>query len=297
MKYRGKSRRALVLLTAATLPIAVVVACSSNETFTVADPDASTDDGSTVDASNDASTTPDVAAPTWCQIHAPTAVLCADFDEGDEHLGFARGVSKSVFTDNPSDAGAYLLAPSSDSPPSALTFTIGAAGDDAGSRGQSINFPNTSTATTYALDLDFRIDAMSADPATSVLGLGAVFFPKNNVVLSFDLALTGGTVVMQIYGASTTSPMALGPAPAIGAWTHVSMLVSFAPSQVTVTGQLAIDSPVTLATANPFVSGAPTLPSVFLGLSSEGKTGPAGVSYDNLAFSTPTPSVDAGDGG
>jgi hypothetical protein len=295
------SRRTLVCVAlAATLPLALLAACGSNS-FSSNDSDAATVTGEGDSSlSSDTSSSQDAGIDTgptltWCQMHAPTAIFCADFDEGDLSEAYQYGVLTHMMTPTIGDAGV---------PGIVLAL------DDAGLSGPS-SMSTVVPVTSFSTTSD-SVAILSATPATDVGVKGFIIdfdlrvgVQGNSLGPLLILNLTDGLghtnefeVQIQTgqsafsFGLGTTT---VGPFPTVSEWTHYRVVIPLANENVVVTEQGSSPVDVAQNTDSPSFS----MTQIQWGQAISNLAPPTGgtqMSYDNVVLAAYNP-ADAGDGG
>jgi hypothetical protein len=232
MKSTGRTLAVAVLVVG--VPLSIFVACGSS-TFTSADQDAQTvnplNDANSGDSQTTSDASVDDAGPTWCQLNAPKAYFCADFDEGDFSKAYYKGVLEIAFSTvtiiDGGVPGAQLSEDTSgNSPPGSLHAfvpTLDASLDEerATASTPSVNAPG---ATGFQLDFDVRNDADDVTPNVGgVVAKVELSDPTVDGGMRPDVYFTlSGNVTEFVNFESFTQ---LGPYPSPGVWTHLSMVV------------------------------------------------------------------------
>jgi hypothetical protein len=299
---RSLPRALAVAALAAVVPLSIFVACGSS-TFTsdnsdaaTVDPfnDASLGDSQTTsdasDASDDADASP--ATPTWCQLNAPNAFFCADFDEGDVTKAYVGGALESILTVQqdgglPGDIVAIGDAGKS-APSSLLTFApvTSVTGDQLAL--VHANLADAPGVQSFQLDFEVRLDVVgNLTSSGPTLVLNDLTFP--GTTNTFDLFQNSGTLFVN----GVTTQTTLGQRLTVGVWTHFRWIIS--PGGQTLVsegnGPLLDGGPSKVATTT-------TKPSLDIGQDESTFGGPGGgsqVSFDNVVLTAIYP--DAGDGG
>jgi hypothetical protein len=285
-------RRALVFVAlAATVPLAILAACGS-DTFTSAE-DAGTvsagDGGTPTDATIPSDANADVDAaplpPTWCQLNAPNAFFCADFDESAVTDGYVNGSLASSLTVQIVDGGypgiVVAIGDAGESHPGDFltilpTATTVAGVEQIGRLAE--DFPAAGTIKGFQIDFDLRVDSYGSGTSIQVrLALSDVTYPASGGVYSINI---GGDSEL----ANAALNVAIGPKPTAGAWTHYHFEVDLAGN---VTGSMAGGTLVDAGPSNTLAST--NIAHLSLGQENDFfsvPTGGATVRFDNMVIST-----------
>ncbi len=185
---------------------------------------------------------------TFCAQHI-SATFCADFDESD--------AAQSGFTGSVASGGGFFSLDHVEfrSPPGSLfagSFALEAGTQSFGDVARTTTITPTTSAT---LDLDLFADQLP--PATAPIeALAIVFESPTRSALQLNLSTTNGNVgeeIVQLDGGKSFYPHNLADAFPTGAWTHVTIALSFSTRQVTVT--IGTAAPIVATINSDFVTG------------------------------------------
>lgn len=186
-------------------------------------------------AAADTDAAPQDAAPdapsSFCAQHA-SAVFCADFDESADA---AAGFTNAYLTDGgvlSLDTAEYVTAPA------ALLAGSTALASGASAHGAEVRYTNFAPTTSLTLDVDVRVDAL-ATQGSYVEAFALVFDSGAKSSLQLNLKSASSEVGEELDpgdgGAKTYVGHAFPAKLPMGAWSHVTVALSFAARTLTVT--------------------------------------------------------------
>jgi hypothetical protein len=215
-------------------------------------------------------------ASAFCAQHA-SATFCADFDESD--------AAQSGFTGSIASGGGFFSVDHVEFRSAPGSLLAGSFALDSGAQSYGDVQRTTAITPTTSATLDFDLFADQLPPLTSTIeSLAIVFESPTRSALQLNLNTTNGNVgeeIVQLDGGKSFYPHYLAGAFPTGAWTHVTIALTFSPTRevsVTIGSAAPIVSPIN----SEFVTGTAQLNvgNAYAPGPSPGST----LHYDNIVF-------------